>query len=125
MDFNNVNCDLSSLLQSDNGCPYSSINDDIIDSVFLTKKNVLNVLHVNIRSYHKNIDYLLLLLKELQEKGIVMHVIGLCETFLNDVNSTMVVIENYQCIHKFRKNKLGGVVSLFVHDNVTWYPGTS
>ena len=95
MDFTALNKDVSSLLQSDNGCPYVSVFDGELDSAFLAKHNQLNVLHLNIRSLHKNIDYLLLLLKELQEKGIIIHVIGLCETFLNDINKTTMVVENY------------------------------
>ena len=108
MIFDSVNKDLSELLQSTNGCQYTDIEDNHIDNTSLQDGTRINILHLNIRSYHKNIDSLVVLLKDLQERGIVVHVIVLCETFLSSVNCVAVDLENYQGIHRYRNECLGG-----------------
>ena len=117
MDINELNRDLSLLLQSENGCEYS----DVLDGVFedLAGKNFnLNVLHLNIRSLQKNKDNLLILLSDLRDKGIVVHLLGICETYLDQNLSTCILLENYKGFHKTRTNRQGGGTSIFVHDSV-------
>ena len=113
-----VNNDLGSLLQSENRCPYTDISDPVLDMMSLSSKTKLNVLHLNIRSFHKNSDALLMLLNDLQEKGIIIHVVRLCETFLSKANESMANLENYHMYHKCRSDRLGGDVSLLIHDSV-------
>ena len=65
-DLQSINNDLSELLNSENGCQYTDIeNLTIPGGVRFSSKGNLNVLHVNIHSLHKNIDSLLLLLNDL------------------------------------------------------------
>ena len=113
-----VNRELSELLNSENGCQYIDLQDGSFADVNLCKKLSLNILHVNIRSLHKNIDSLTLLLNDLENQGIIVHVIGICETFLTDVTTNLVNIENYSAIHCVRSDRSGGGVSLYLHDRV-------
>ena len=57
-------------------------------------------------------------MSDLQHKGIVIHVVALCETFLNEVNVGLANLENYTSVHTFRKDRPGGGVSIFVHDSI-------
>ena len=75
-------------------------------------------MHLNIRSLPKNIDNLTLLLSELEVKGVVVHVIAVCETFVTKLNFSLMDLENYRSIHKCRSDKMGGGVSLFLHDRI-------
>ena len=74
-----LNDELSELLNSRNGCQYLDELD--VPQVRLngSQNNTfhLNVLHLNIRSLHKNKDNLMTLLHELRDVGVVVHVIGL------------------------------------------------
>ena len=58
------------------------------------------------------------MLAELKDRGIVIHIIGLCETHLTSESHSSAVIENYQTVHKFRSQRSGGGVSLLVHDKI-------
>ena len=82
MDWESLNDNLNKLLLAENGCEYTDLSDNIVNFKELGKDVKLNVLHLNIRSFLKNVDSLMLLLQELQEAGVVVHVIGICETFL-------------------------------------------
>ena len=86
MDHNLVNNNLRELLLSENGCQYTDLTDDVIDVKYICDNISINVLHLNIRSFNKNVDNLILLLNDLQEKGIVIHVIGICESFLGGLS---------------------------------------
>ena len=118
MDHRSDNKDLSELLCSGNGCCYT----DIEDGATLEIKNLpgikFNVLHLNIRSFHRNKDALISLLADVQERDVVVHVIGLCETFLNAQTHDLAEIDNYRSIHKFRTDRMGGGTSLLVHNSV-------
>ena len=87
--------DLSDLIKSDNGCLYTDLLDNVIDTVSVWDNSKINILHLNIRSLIKNIDNLLLLLNDLQECGIVIHVIGICESFLSHASESLAQLENY------------------------------
>ena len=116
MDHDSIAQDLSNLLQSENGCEYTDLEDGVLSSYGCP--GVLNVLHINIRSFQRNKDSLILLLNDLKCKGIIVHVIGLCETFLSPKSTSFSNLENYQVIHKRRNDRVGGGVSLLVHDSV-------
>ena len=73
---------------------------------------------MNIRSFNRNKDNLLHLLADLEENGVIIHVIGLCETFLTPTSQDLADIENYSAIHKTRDGKLGGGTTLLIHDSV-------
>ena len=113
-----INEDLSKLLLSENGCKYSDLSDNVINFNVMGSNKMINVLHLNIRSYMKNSDNLLLLLNEFQEQGVVIHIIGICETFLTEKSSLVANMANYQCIHKCQKDKIGGGVSILIHNSV-------
>ena len=118
MDLQNLANDLSEMLQSENGCPYTDLTDgDFADEV-KKKDGQLNILHINIHSFNKNIDNLTYLLSELYDHGIIIHVIGICETSLSDESKQLAQVENYQVVHRCRVRKSGGGVSLLVHDKV-------
>ena len=74
----------------------------------------LNVLHLNIRSFLKNKDSLVLLLEELANVNLIPDVIVLCETFLNDFNVNLAKILGYNTFSKYRVNTTGGGVSILV-----------
>ena len=119
MSFDTFNNNLSDLLASENGCEYTDLDDINICKVATETDININVLHLNICSLNKNLTDLTLLLKDLYDKKIIIHVISLCETFLSNENSCLFSIENYTPIHRYHdKNKSGGGVSIFVHDCV-------
>ena len=70
MDLTTINTDLSSLTNSKNGCEYTDLNDGVINKITLGNEVLINVLHLNIRSFNKNNDNLFMLLNELREKGL-------------------------------------------------------
>ena len=117
MDLLNANTSLSDLLHSANGCQYTDIDDNAIGALS-NCKNRLNVLHLNIRSFQRNKDFLLMMLNDLKEKGIVIHVIGLCETFLSRNSCDLAFLENYQSLHNYREDRSGGGTSLLIHNSV-------
>ena len=116
MDLSDLTSDLCELLQSDNGCEYTDIEDGRITN--LDCKLSINFLHLNIRSFQKNKDALVMLLNDLQKRGIIIHAIGLCETYLTAASKGIAHLENYQSIHHVRSDKVGGGTSLFVHDKL-------
>ena len=105
-------------MQSENGCKYTDICDGTLQSIKLLGPVTFNVLHLNIRSLHKNCDQLVMLLKDLQERGIIVHAIGLAETFLTETSKNFVSVENYQILHRCRTSRCGGGTSLLIHDSV-------
>ena len=110
--------DLSSLLQSENGCEYTDLSDDPHFDPIVTAKGSINVLHLNIRSLQKNKDNLTLLLSDMRDKGIVVHLIGLCETFVSKESESLFNIENYCAVHRYRQGRLGGGTTVLIHDTV-------
>ena len=120
MDCRSVEHDLSNLLHSKNSCQYSDITDGVLEKMSFDASTIINILHINIHSFHKNSDSLILLLKDLLDRGIVVHVIGICESFLTEQSKCLANLENYQGYHKCRNMRLGGGVSLYLHDSVSF-----
>ena len=118
MDTDAVDRDLSTLLQSANGCQYTDIQDGVIEVAKVTDGHMINILHLNIRSFSKNKDNLVMLLSDLQERGIIIHAIGLCETFLTDTTKDLAFLENYEEVHRCHEGKPGGGTSIFIHDSL-------
>ena len=106
MDIEQINHDLSELLQSKNGCEYSDVSDGLVDLIVKSKEVMLNVLHLNIRSFHKNSDSLTMLLSDLHDRGIVTQAVGLCETFLSDPSKVTAKLENYTPLHCYKLIRL-------------------
>ena len=113
-----LNEDLSQLVQLQNGCKYTDIEDGVVSDIHASLGVNFNVLHLNIRSFVRNKDSLIMLLSDLQEHGVVVHAIALCETYLNINNYPLVELENYKPVHKYRSGYPGGGTSLFLHDSV-------
>ena len=82
-----------------------------------SKINV-NVLHLNIRSLHKNLDNLVMLLSDMRDEGIIVHLIGICETHLSTQTTGLVDIENYLAVHRPRITRPGGGISIYMHDSL-------
>ena len=76
------------------------------------------MLHINIQSFLKNKDPLILLLNDLEERGSIVHAVGLCETFLNTQTEKTANMENYRAFHVVRNNKVGGGMSILIHNTV-------
>ena len=97
-------------------CEY--VNEDTFIRIDQEDK-ILNILHINIRGLIKNKEGLSHLLDNLQSQNIIIDVILLCETFLTPVNECLTKISGYNCYHKMRKDRLGGGVSIYVHESLS------
>ena len=81
----------------------------------INDKGQFSVLHLNIRSLPKHHTELTNYLDELR---LNFTVIGLSETWLNEVQHDLYDIDNYKHIYKYRENRKGGGVSLFIRDTM-------
>ena len=71
----------------------------------------LFILHQNIRSFNKNIDEFLLCIGNLSR---FPDVLVLSETWFNSENCQE--LPNYHGYHSYRTNKMGGGISIFIHE---------
>ncbi len=78
----------------------------------------LKVLHLNIHSIPDKIDRLKFLLKKLEDQGIVIDVLLLCETFITDQNKESCKIPNYELREEHRKNMTKGGVAIYIHNRL-------
>ena len=74
----------------------------------------LSIVNFNIRSFFKNIDEFLGLLRLCKHH---FDVIVLTETWLNRNTADLCIIEGYNSFHSFRENCRGGGVSVFVDES--------
>ena len=74
-----------------------------------------NALHLNIRSLPKNIELLRTMLDQLNDDGIEIHFVLLCETFPNDANTTMCNIAGYNLINRNRQCGSRGGVAIYIY----------
>ena len=81
-----------------------------------TAKTKFSFLHLNIRSIYQNLSQLTDLLLRLEHQ---FHAIGISETWLKD-SSHLVDIENYNFIHKHRKDRAGGEVGLYLSNDIDY-----
>ena len=79
----------------------------------LGPNNCLSLLHLNIRSLHRNLDSLITLLKNVELR---FSFIGITETWLRD-SSLHTDISGYNFVHNPRKDRTGGGVGLYLADN--------
>ena len=107
----------SDLIKPSNGCPYV-FNDELdLDAIQVVR--YFQVLHLNVRSFLKNVDKLKLMLDECVQKNVIFDVILLCETFVSDLNVNFVNLPGYQCFNKNRSGRIGGGILVFVRDGIT------
>ena len=81
-----------------------------------TAKTKFSFLHLNIRSIYQNLSQLTDLLLSLDHQ---FRAIGISETWLK-YSSHIVDIENYNFIHKHRKNRAGGGVGLYLSNDIDY-----
>ena len=97
-------------------CEYATHDD--LKSIDLSGER-FNCLHLNVRSLHKNYDNLLILLDSFAQSGVDVHLVMLCETFLNNTSVSFAKLPGYVGYHALRENKTGGGISVFVRDTLT------
>ena len=99
-------------------CKYytsSSLEKEIIN---LANPKPFSVFHLNIRSAPKNLSELNNFLSTL---AIHFTCIGLTETWISNNTSSSINISGYSHIHKFRDNRRGGGVSLFLNEGIPFF----
>ena len=73
-------------------------------------------IHINIRSLPGKLDQLQTMISELNDIGIDIDFIMICETFLNDANKNTVPIAGYQFVCNNRIRGRGGGVAMYIAD---------
>ena len=97
-------------------CEYyteENFNEMLHQKNILEVNNCLSLLHLNIRSLHRNLDSLTTLLKNLE---LIFSFVGITETWLRD-SSHHTDISGYNFVHNPRKDRTGGGVGLYLEDN--------
>ena len=97
-------------------CEYyteENFNEMLHQKNILEVNNCLSLLHLNIRSLHRNLDSLTTLLKNLELR---FSFIGITESWLRD-SSHHTDISGYNFVHNPRKDRTGGGVGLYLADN--------
>ena len=94
-------------------------NPDEVKDLISYHSNLV-VLHLNIHSIPAKIDELKQLLEKLKHDNIIVDLILLCETFINNNNLNRCKIKNYELIERHRENKNKGGVAIYVHKNLRY-----
>ena len=99
-----------------NECKYYNI-DSFNELCCSTKvaEDALSLLHLNIRSIPKNLSDLQNYMQCLNTK---FSIIGLSETWHNESTIDIYEMEEYECVSKFRADRRGGGVSLYVRRGI-------
>ena len=108
----------NNLFKSNSDCIY--YNEDSFKELVNSKQlasNGMSVMHLNIRSAPKNIACLENYLKCL---NFDFTVIGLSETWHNENTVKIYEIKDYYSISKFRSDRKGGGVSLYIKSTLEW-----
>ena len=104
-----INSDCETLISDSNYILPNDISELSVDDYSL------KVMHINIQSLPAKIDQLKLLLEKLSEKGIVLDVILICETFLSDNKVNNCQLENYILKERHRESRVGGGVAIYIN----------
>ena len=120
-----------SILERDYNDPdINFFNDKMqeIDSPYFSVENLktlsdqlngdkFSILHLNIRSLNKNIDSLRDFLASLKDK---FSVIVLTESWCDETanKNSLFDLENYNSVHKTRKNKKGGGICIYINKSI-------
>ena len=78
----------------------------------------LKILHLNIHSLPAKIDELKFLINKLTEKGVMLDIILLCETFLSDVKNLNCEIDGYSLVERHRTKGRGGGVAILIKNGI-------
>ena len=96
--------------------------DYFVKDTFLTNisgknqyKNKLSLFHINVKSLPKHHDELELYINSLKFK---FSVIALTENWLDESKQDLFDRQGFNCLHKFRKGKRGGGVSLYIENGI-------
>jgi len=96
-------------------CLYYDIDD--MKQLLINNQNfVYSQVHINIRSLPAKYDQLKTMISELDNLGINMDFIMLCETFLNETNMNIYQIAGYQFVCNNRLRGKGGGVAMYIKD---------
>ena len=83
-------------------------------------RDSFSVLHLNIRSMNKNFESF----KEFYSKiNFKFSIVSFSETWVDDISfskNSNVQLSGYQVLHQTRKNRKGGGVCFFVHENLSF-----
>ncbi|XP_065681549.1 uncharacterized protein LOC136095198 [Hydra vulgaris] len=93
-------------------------NVDDVKDVFNSASSNFSLLHLNIRSINKNFENLKLMLNNIKNK---FSIICLTETWCHrDTINSNFQLSGYKSIHQPRENGIGGGVSIFVQNSLTF-----
>ncbi len=73
---------------------------------------------MNVHSLRDKQDDLKIILQTFHDKGIIIHCLLLCETFLIDDFTHLVNIPGYSFIYKNRRNTRRGGVGILIRDEI-------
>ena len=74
-------------------------------------------MHVNVRSFNKNLDYLLILLQSVKYKFSILEI---CATWETNLNVDIFQIPGYVKVSSPRLSGVGGGVALFIEDGINF-----
>ncbi len=80
----------------------------------------VKVMHLNIQSLPAKFDKLLSILTDLEESGIYLDAIRLCETWLHQGNIDIYSISGYNLVYKNRLNTKGGGVAIYLRSSIDY-----
>ena len=89
--------------------------------LFIQKMCCLSLCHMNIRSIKA--DHLGDFDNYMRMLNLDFSIIGVTETWLNDVTCELYGMGGYEFIAKHRTNKVGGSIGFFVMNGVSYKPG--
>ena len=87
-------------------------------------KNRFNILFENVWSLKASgrLDDVKCQLAEAQKEGIIIHVVGICESWLKENIAKDYKIDNYKAAHCVREKGKGGGVAFYIHDSLNFDP---
>ena len=86
------------------------VHDNRVESNF-------SLLHINARSLAKNLHQLIVYLETLNH---TFHVIAVSETWVNNINYSLLNIPGYNSLTNYRTDRRGGRVALYIHELLTY-----
>ena len=97
-------------------CRYYTI-DSFNDKFTGNSTLKLSIITINIRSFRRNCDEFIWFLNNL---NIKFDIIILTETWLYETNTDLCNINGYKSVHSMRQERMGGGVSIFVHESLSF-----
>ena len=116
---NDVNANLLNLIEYDNilitDCKYLDLSECPIQNNAIPS---IKIGHLNIHSIPSKYEDLIDIFDTMHEKNLLPDIMLLCETFLCEKNYKKYQFKNYNSIHKYRKNRNQGGVTILIRDNL-------